>query len=185
MKYWLEVIFGLVISALTFMVRHHLKLMKESQERHESDLLATIDKKLDDHKKDMKTELSSFDKRLETQKTDMQAQMTVCYTNMTNLIQERENSLMNEDDGIRQDIQSLTGELSSVKNGMLAVQGRAFKEECYRLLRSDHTITITEYENILSEHSVYNALGGNHEGDSIFAMVEAKFQKNLLPSQQN
>jgi len=31
----------------------------------------------------------------------------------------------------------------------------------------------------INEHDVYNALGGNHEGDNQFALVTAKYQSKL------
>jgi hypothetical protein len=42
-----------------------------------------------------------------------------------------------------------------------------------------HTISLVEFENVLMEHRTYNELGGNHEGDVLFRMVEAKFKKDL------
>ena len=62
---------------------------------------------------------------------------------------------------------------------MLSVQGRAFKAECRRLLEDSHSITLNEYESILQEHITYNNLGGNHEGDGLFSMVQAKYKNQL------
>jgi hypothetical protein len=31
----------------------------------------------------------------------------------------------------------------------------------------------------LADHIVYNKLGGNHEGDALFSMVEAKYKNTI------
>ncbi len=171
-KYWLEALFGIIIAVLTGIVKHYFKLIKDSQTRHEQDIINTMTSKMDEQKKEQ-------DARFETQKTEMQQQMGSCYANIISVIDKRDQKLLDEDKNIREDIKNLGSEFDSVKSGMLTVQGRAFKEECHRLLEPNHNITLTEYENILSEHATYNALGGNHEGDALFAMVETKFQKDL------
>lgn len=36
-----------------------------------------------------------------------------------------------------------------------------------------------EFESITDDHTTYNALGGNHDGDTLFEMVKRKAGKNL------
>ena len=183
-KYWLEVLFSAIVSGIGFMIRQYIKHTKDAQQEHENKLLSSIEKKLDEQKKDVKTELQGFNDRLELQKTEMQTQMTSCYANMVEVVNKRDNNLLEADKVIRADIQGLKEEFGSVKSGMLTVQGRAFKDECHRLLEPDHIISLTEYENILTEHATYNALGGNHEGDALFAMVETKYKHNLTQAER-
>lgn len=183
-KYWLEVLFSAIVSGIGFMIRQYIKHTKDVQQEHEDKLLSSIEKKLDEQKDDVKTELQGFNDRLELQKTEMQAQMTSCYANLVEVVNKRDTNLLEADKVIRADIQDLKEEFGSVKSGMLTVQGRAFKDECHRLLEPDHIISLTEYENILSEHATYNALGGNHEGDALFAMVETKYKHNLTQTER-
>lgn len=183
-KYWLEVLFGAIVSGGAFLFKHHLKLIREARERHDRDLIDTIDKKLDKQQDAVKAELAAFDQRLDTQKVEMQSQMSSCYANLISVVDKRDDGLLEADKGIREDIKSLKDEFGSVKSGMLTVQGRAFKDECHRLLDDDHIITLIEYENILAEHITYKQLGGNHEGDSLFAMVEAKYKHNLTQTEK-
>ncbi len=46
-KYWVEVLFGLICGGVAFVVRHHVKLIIADRKRHETDLLTSIDKKFD------------------------------------------------------------------------------------------------------------------------------------------
>lgn len=183
-KYWLEVLFGIICSGLTFMVKRYIKLTRDSQvsiqKAHEKALFETIDTKFDEQKADMKAQLHSFNQRLEDQKIDMEAQMSSCYSNLLSVVDGRDQSLLNADKTIREDIQGLKNEFSSVRDGVLVIQGRAFKDDCHKLLEPDHIISLIEYENMLTEHAIYNALGGNHEGDALFHMVETKFKKDLV-----
>lgn len=179
-KYWLEVLFGGIITGATFLLKHHLKLIREARSQHDKDLIQKIDDKFKEQKDEVQEKLNGFDRRLESQKVEMQTQMNACYANLLSVVDKRDNGLLDADNDIRSDIRGLRDEFGSVKSGMLTIQGRAFKDECHRLLDDEHVITLIEYENILAEHITYQQLGGNHEGDSLFAMVEAKYKHNLI-----
>lgn len=77
---------------------------------------------------------------------------------------------------------TLTNIDSSIKvitQGLLSVQRRTFKEDCERLLDPNHIITLDEYQQITNDHDIYNALGGNHNGDQLFALIEEKVKNHL------
>lgn len=183
-KYWLEALFTLILGGLTFVVKHYLKLIKESQKQHEQELINNVNQKFDERfverDEQIKSELKDFDDRLDNQKIEMQQQMASCYANLLSVVNQRDDNLLDADKGIHEDIKNLANEFMSVKEGMLAVQGRAFKEECHRLLDPTHEITLIEYENILKDHETYHNLGGNHEGDALFSMVESKYKHSLV-----
>ena len=153
-KYWVEVLFGLICGGVAFVVRHHVKLIIADRKRHETDLLTSIDKKF------------------EKQNEHMTSQMKECYDNLTNVVKDLEERSIEEDKRIHH-------EIDIIKDGMLSVEGRAFRNECRRLLEEGHVITLNEYEAILAEHVTYNNLGGNHEGDGLFSMVQVKYQNQL------
>jgi hypothetical protein len=153
-KYWVEVLFGLICGAVAFVVRHHVKLIIADKKRHETDMLKAIDEKFDQQNENMKE------------------QMKECYSNLIEVVRESEARSEEEDRRIHH-------EIDIIKDGMLSVEGRAFRNECRRLLEEGHIITFNEYEAILAEHITYNNLGGNHEGDGLFSMVQAKYQNQL------
>ena len=102
----------------------------------------------------------------------MTSQMKECYDNLTSIVKNLEERSIDEDKRIHH-------EIDIIKDGMLSVEGRAFRNECRRLLEEGHVITLNEYEAILAEHVTYNNLGGNHEGDGLFSMVQVKYQNQL------
>ena len=68
----------------------------------------------------------------------------------------------------------LQEELKNLRNGLLSVQGRTFKNDCRNLLDPNHVITLEEYEEISQDHNAYKSLGGNHNGDELFNLVRQK-----------
>ena len=40
----------------------------------------------------------------------------------------------------------LHSEIDNVRDGMLSMQGRNFKNDCHKLLKKDHVIDVKEYE---------------------------------------
>lgn len=63
--------------------------------------------------------------------------------------------------------------------GVLSIQGKIFKNECRSLLREGHEITLEEFESLQEDHKAYKALGGNHDGDTLFSMVEKKVTNSI------
>lgn len=116
--------------------------------------------------------LKAIDNKFDEQKKGMKEQMAECYGNLINVVKESDKKSMEEDAKIHQ-------EIDAIKDGMLSIEGRAFKVDCRKLLEDGHIITLNEYEAILAEHITYNKLGGNHEGDGLFSMVVAKYQNQL------
>ena len=153
-KYWIEVLFGLICTGTTFLVKRYIDMSKRIREQKDKELIDTIKGKMDE------------------QKTGMVQQMDECYNKLLNIVKESDERSHEEDVKIHQ-------EIDIIKEGVLSVEGRAFRAECKKFLQDDHIITFDEYETILAEHTTYNKLGGNHEGDRLFAMVEAKYQNHL------
>lgn len=92
---------------------------------------------------------------------------------------DREGKLRDEDNKIEQSIKELKGNVDILKNGVLSIQGRGFKHDCRVLLEEGHSITLTEYENLATEHKTYNSLGGNSHGDALFELVKIKYQAQI------
>ena len=109
---------------------------------------------------------------LEEHKTQMKEDMNKCSNGLMDIVKEQNEALRKSDELIHEEIDSLRG-------GMLSIQGRNFKNDCHKLLKADHIIDLKEYESLLADHIAYNKLGGNHEGDALFAMVEAKYKNTI------
>ncbi len=109
---------------------------------------------------------------LEEHKQQMKEDMTACSTGLMNIVKEQTEQLKKTDEAIHYEIDGLRG-------GMLSIQGRNFKNDCHKLLKADHVIDLKEYEQLLADHIAYNKLGGNHEGDALFSMVEAKYKNTI------
>lgn len=75
--------------------------------------------------------------------------------------------------------EKLHAEINALKEGMLSVQGKEFKATCEEYLEPTHKLTVAEYEQLIKDHDAYNGLGGNHEGDRLFALVERKAENTL------
>ena len=116
--------------------------------------------------------MKNINQQFKDQNEGMQKQMSECYSNLIEVVKESDEKSMEEDKIIHH-------EIDIIKDGMLSVEGRAFRNECKRLLEDDHIITLNEYLAVVNEHGVYNNLGGNHEGDLLFSAVKAKYEKSL------
>ena len=153
-KYWLEVVFSLVCAAVAYVARHYVKLIKQEKKKHEEEIIATLNTKLDEHKATISNDLERYSQ------------------NLLGIVQEKNNELLEADRLIHE-------EMDQIKGGMLSIQGREFKNTCHEMLKQTHIIDVKEYEQLLADHIVYNNLGGNHEGDALFAMVEAKYRNTI------
>lgn len=105
--------------------------------------------------------------------------MDVQHNSIITVMNERDKKFQEEDNKIHEEINELKNDFSIMKGGILSIQGRDFKADCRILLQPGRNITLNEYEAIVEMHEVYKSLGGNHEGDALFSMVQAKYQKML------
>ena len=95
------------------------------------------------------------------------------------VMEERDIRFREEDNRLHAEIDGLRDDFKIIKGGILSIQGRDFKADCRMLLQPEHMITLNEFEAIIEEHEVYKSLGGNHEGDALFTLVEQKYGKQL------
>lgn len=135
-KYWLQVLLGLVCTGLGFACKYFWKLYK-SEKYH--------------------------------QKTKEQKEF---YDGLKELIREGTEESRKADEAIRE-------EIKVIKDGVLSVQRRTFIAQCSELLKKDHEITLDEYKKIQEEHNIYHNLGGNHDGDHLYDLVEAKAKNDI------
>lgn len=69
--------------------------------------------------------------------------------------------------------------LDILKCGILQLQKEFFLKTGRNLLEQGHVITYEEYMAYTQQHTIYNGLGGNHEGDEQFKLVTQKYRSGL------
>ena len=153
-KYWVQFLLGIIASGLTALCTHFYSLYKKEKTSKQ----ANLEKKFVQEVKDL---INDNNKEI------------------MKVIREEELASNRTDQIMGAQMNSIQNELKILTEGMLSVQGRQFKEDCRTLLKDDHIITLQEYENITREHETYNALKGNHEGDSLFSLVKVKYEATL------
>lgn len=142
-KYWLDFLFGLIVSGCTFLCGWMFKMYKKEKN-------AEIQEQKDEFSKEMDDKLAALSNQMKTNDCALQDQIDV-----------------------------LRDEFETLRIGILSVQGDLFKKHCRTLLQSQHTITLEEYEDLEEEHKAYKRLGGNHNGDILYAQVKKKFENNI------
>lgn len=84
-----------------------------------------------------------------------------------------------KDERIQGEIEEFKVDLSELKMGLLAIQGKEFKQSCRNALNSEHDLTLEEYDQIVKDHEAYKALGGNHEGDELFKLLQERAKQTF------
>lgn len=79
--------------------------------------------------------------------------------------------------------EELQKQINVMQSGILSIQGKNFREDCRILLAPEKEFTLKEFENLQQEHAIYKALGGNHEGDTLFDLVTKK-ATNILTDEK-
>lgn len=87
--------------------------------------------------------------------------------------------------GMAEEMDELSQGFEVLKKGLLSIQERQFKDTCQRLLAKGHKLTLDEYRQCSAEHAVYKSLGGNHDGDDLYKLVEKKAEKLLADNSIN
>lgn len=170
-KYWLEFLFGIVALGLTGLTRYFYGLYKKEKQRLEDEAHEKIIKDLTSKIED------EHQHTAELLKTEHQ--------NSNQLFQQERDLSKKENAEIRSDVNTLTSMIDTVQSGVLSIQGKQFKDDCRALLDPAHVITLDEFEEIESDHITYNKMGGNHNGDKLFQMVEQKFRNSLSNNSKN
>ena len=146
LKYWVEVVFGLIVSGLSFACRRYWKLWREEQQHQ----------KTEEQKAFYNDILEKIDERFEE----------------TN---NRITALDNKVEKVRKDVQSSEAQQKILKEGLLSVQGNNFKRQCKALLEPTHKISETEWLQHQIDFEAYERLGGNDDGHDLHNAVAHKY----------
>lgn len=166
-KYWTEFLFGIVAAGILAGGRYIWTLFKnrlrDSLEEQITNITDAIAKRM-----------SETDEKLEAKNTSLTQQIGALQADMKIMQQEIQTN-KNDENLIEKKIDTLEESLGTLKDGILSLQRKEFKEECRRLLNQKESITYEQYTILQREHTVYNSLGGNHEGDQLFKLASMRY----------
>lgn len=166
-KYWTEFLFGIVAAGILAGGRYIWTLFKnrlrDSLEEQITSITNVIAKRM-----------SETDEKLEVKNTSLTQQIGALQADMKIMQQEIQTN-KNDENLIEKKIDTLEDNLNTLKDGILSLQRKEFKEECRRLLNQEEAITYEQYTILQREHTVYNSLGGNHEGDQLFKLASMRY----------
>ena len=161
LKYWVEVLFGIVVTGGGFLLKHHFKLFKESldhkMEERDDKLLEKMTKVLTASNKTIQ---DSIDKLRSDTKDDIDG----VYAELVDL---------------KDDIKDIRKDVESIRRGVLDVQGPQFKAKCKEVLQDNHQITVDEWLALKKEYEIYTGMGGNSDGSELYKLVHEKYSKHL------
>lgn len=161
LKYWVEVLFGIVVTGGGFLLKHHFKLFKESldhkTEERDDKLLEKMTKVLIASNKTIQ---DSIDKLRSDTKDDIDG----VYAELVDL---------------KDDIKNVRKDVESIRRGVLDVQGPQFKAKCKEVLQDSHQITVDEWLALKKEYEIYAGMGGNSDGSELYKLVHEKYSKHL------
>lgn len=112
-----------------------------------------------------------FKKYMKMKEEEQNSERTKFYENFKEDMFSRYDAIEKESKDGDQELQK---QLDALRKGILSMQKKEFIAECQALLAEDHEITLDEYQQCIEDHDAYNGLKGNHNGDSLFALVVQK-----------
>ena len=161
LKYWIEILFGIVVTVGGFLLKHHFKLFKESldhkMEERDDKLLEKMTKVLTVNNKAIQ---DSIDKLRSDTKDDIDG----IYVELVDL---------------KDDIKDVRKDVESIRRGVLDIQGPQFKAKCKEVLQDSHQITVDEWLALKKEYEIYTGMGGNSDGSELYNLVHEKYSKHL------
>ena len=164
LKYWVEVVFGLIVSGLSFACRRYWKLWRAEQQHQKTEeqkiFYDGILEKIDERFEKMNERFKEIDKRFEETNNRITA--------LDNKVEQKINEVC-------KDVQSSGAQQKILKEGLLSVQGSNFKRQCKALLEPTHKISETEWLQHQIDFEAYERLGGNDDGHDLHNVVAHKY----------
>ena len=96
------------------------------------------------------------------------------------MLEQKEALLNAEDIKLQRAIKEVEESNTKLLNAVLEVQKKQFRIDCKQLLESNEYITFEQFENLCAEHSIYQSLGGNGMGDTLFDLVAEKYATQMM-----
>ena len=161
LKYWVEVLFGIVVTVGGFLLKHHFKLFKESLDHKMEE---RDDKLLEKMTKVLTTSNKAIQDSIDKLRSDTKDDIDGVYAELVDL---------------KDDIKDVRKDVESIRRGVLDVQGPQFKAKCKEVLQDSHQITVDEWLALKKEYEIYTGMGGNSDGSELYNLVHEKYSKHL------
>lgn len=166
-NYWVEVVFGLIAAGGGFLIKRYLRLEKENRKEEQEKYFRQL-------AKEMQNDNLKMIKNLQAEHDAMNKHTEEVYKESKK-----------DDALLEKQIEVIDNKLQNLTKGILSIQRKEFLAECRKLLAEDHIITLEEWEELDSDHDAYNGLGGNHNGDKLYALAKKKFESGLIDDQHH
>lgn len=180
LKYWVELILGLIVAGGGFVIKRYLRLEKEERQREQREY---FDKMLDKIQKENQQVLDHLEKEHDTMNQNSEDRYDEINTKVDKALEAGREESKADDAVLEKQISAVEKNITALTAGILSMQGKEFRNNCRKLLAEDHVITLDEWEELDKDHMAYNGLGGNHKGDHLFSLVKKKVEAGFAEDQ--
>lgn len=181
LKYWVELILGLIVAGGGFVIKRYLRLEKEERQREQREY---FDKMLDKIQKENQQVLDHLEKEHDTMNQNSEDRYDEINTKVDKALEAGREESKADDAVLEKQISAVEKNITALTAGILSMQGKEFRNNCRKLLAEDHVITLDEWEELDKDHMAYNGLGGNHKGDHLFSLVKKKVEAGFAEDQR-
>lgn len=181
LKYWVELILGLIVTGGGFLIKRYLRLEKEERQREQKEYFDNVLKKIQTENQQV---LKSLEKEHDKMNQNSEDKYDEINTKVDKALEEGREESKSDDAVLEKEISALEKNITALTAGILSMQGKEFRNNCRKLLAEDHVITLDEWEELDKDHTAYNGLGGNHKGDHLFSLVKKKVEAGFAEDQR-
>lgn len=181
LKYWVELILGLIVTGGGFIIKRYLRLEKEERQREQKEYFDNVLKKIQSENQQV---LKSLEKEHDKMNQNSEDKYDEINTKVDKALEAGREESKSDDAVLEKEISALEKNITALTAGVLSMQGKEFRNNCRKLLAEDHVITLDEWEELDKDHTAYNGLGGNHKGDHLFSLVKKKIEAGFAEDQR-
>lgn len=181
LKYWVEFILGLIVAGGGFLIKRYLRLEKEERQREQKEY---FDKMLEKIQSENQQMLKFLEKEHDKMNQNSEDKYNEINTKVDKALEAGREESKADDAVLEKEISAMKKNITALTAGVLSMQGKEFINNCRKLLAEDHIITLDEWEELDIDHTAYNGLGGNHEGDHLFSLVKKKVEAGFAEDQR-
>lgn len=181
LKYWVELILGLIVTGGGFIIKRYLRLEKEERQREQKEYFDNVLKKIQTENQHV---LKSLEKEHDKMNQNSEDKYDEINTKVDKALEAGREESKSDNAVLEKEISALEKNITALTAGILSMQGKEFRNNCRKLLAEDHVITLDEWEELDKDHMVYNGLGGNHKGDHLFSLVKKKVEAGFAEDQR-
>lgn len=181
LKYWVELILGLIVTGGGFLIKRYLRLEKEERQREQKEYFDNVLKKIQSENQQV---LKSLEEEHDKMNQNSEDKYDKINTKVDKALEAGREESKSDDAVLEKEISALEKNITALTAGVLSMQGKEFRNNCRKLLAEDHVITLDEWEELDKDHTAYNGLGGNHKGDHLFSLVKKKVEAGFAEDQR-